>query len=107
MKRDELRDTLIDEIDATFDDDGVERVERLVDELMPHIDAHVEAALKAQREPVLGRVVTRLEAAWDDGNAMGLDGWVGPGRGTEPDEHAIQQRRRLVDRLTDEVTDDA
>lgn len=37
-----------------------------------------------------------IEGAWDDGNAMGLDGWVGPGRGEMPDDHAINERRRCV-----------
>ncbi|MFE3052313.1 hypothetical protein [Nocardia sp. NPDC059239] len=38
-----------------------------------------------------------LEDAWDDGNAAGLDGWVGPGRGTEPvDEDAILRRGRAT-----------
>ena len=41
-----------------------------------------------------------LGAAWDDGNAVGLDGWVGPGRGTEPvDDHAIQKREETVAKL--------
>lgn len=49
------------------------------------------------------RAVSLLEAAWDDGNAMGLDGWVGPERGTEPDDHAIRTRERKVDSLVDEL----
>lgn len=41
-----------------------------------------------------------LGAAWDDGNAVGLDGWVGPGRGTEPvDDHAVQKREETVAKL--------
>lgn len=40
---------------------------------------------------------TVLENAWDDGNAAGLDGWVGPGRGIEPvDEDAILRRQRAT-----------
>ena len=43
-----------------------------------------------------------IEAAllrmWDDGNATGLDGWVGPDRGSEPDDYAIEVRRKRVDR---------
>jgi hypothetical protein len=42
-------------------------------------------------------VEAALRAAWDDGNAMGLDGWIGPERGEEPDEHAIEGRRRFVE----------
>lgn len=59
-----------------------------------------------------------LEAIWDDGNAVGLDGWVGPGRGTEPvDEYAIQARARAIEKhaaalrrqgpITDEVVEAA
>ncbi|MFE3059098.1 hypothetical protein [Nocardia sp. NPDC059239] len=45
-----------------------------------------------------------LEDVWDDGNASGLDGWVGPGRGTEPvDEQAISNRRRVVDKALREL----
>ena len=39
-----------------------------------------------------------LGMAWDDGNATGLDGWVGPGRGTEPDPEGIDARERYLDR---------
>lgn len=39
-----------------------------------------------------------LESSWDDGNAKGLDGWVGPGRGTEPDDEAIRDRERYVEK---------
>lgn len=38
-----------------------------------------------------------LGEAWDDGNAVGLDGWVGPNRGTEPDGEAIRLRRQYLD----------
>lgn len=35
--------------------------------------------------------------AWDDGNASGLDGWVGPGRGAgEVDHEAQHARTRMV-----------
>lgn len=35
--------------------------------------------------------------AWDDGNASGLDGWVGPGRGAgEVDREAQHARTRLI-----------
>ena len=46
-----------------------------------------------------------LGRAWDDGNAVGLDGWVGPGRGTEPvDREAVTAREREVDGLLADVT---
>ena len=36
-----------------------------------------------------------LERVWDDGNATGLDGWIGPGRGAgEVDDQAVANRRR-------------
>lgn len=44
-----------------------------------------------------------IAQAWDDGNALGLDGWVGPERGEEPDEHAIRQREKIVDRIAESV----
>ena len=48
-----------------------------------------------------------IEAAllrmWDDGNATGLDGWVGPDRGSEPDDYAIEVRRKRVDRELDKL----
>ncbi len=45
----------------------------------------------------LGRL---LEAAWDDGNGTGLDGWVGPGRGAGAiDPEAVQARTRTVNKL--------
>lgn len=34
---------------------------------------------------------------------MGLDGWIGPGRGEEPDSHAISRREKQIDKLTDEI----
>ena len=52
-------------------------------------------------------VEAALLAAWDDGNALGLDGWIGPERGEDPDEHAIRRReeyvRKALDRLAGEV----
>ena len=59
--------------------------------------------LLAAVEAVMGRLPSLLEAAWDDGNALGLDGWTGPERGEEPDEHAIRRRARLRSKLVDEA----
>ena len=39
------------------------------------------------------------------GNAVGLDGWVGPERGEEPDDHAIHERERYVRKLVAELLD--
>lgn len=59
--------------------------------------------LRAYCDAVTARSAALFEAAWDEGNAMGLDGWTGPKRGTEPDEYATVRRERTVDRLTDEL----
>lgn len=67
-------------------------------------DARVRAEAGAQAWRMAAiRSAPLLEAAWDEGNAMGLDGWTGPGRGEDPDDHAIQRRRRTVDHLADEL----
>ena len=47
------------------------------------------------------RLVGALGDAWDDGNATGLDGWVGPGRGAEVDQEAIHIRDRFIRRALD------
>ena len=42
-----------------------------------------------------------LGDVWDDGNASGLDGWVGPGRGTLPvDDQAVWNRDRAIRKYT-------
>lgn len=47
------------------------------------------------RAQLVGLIEHELERVWDDGNATGLDGWTGPGRGAgEVDAYAIQQRHR-------------
>lgn len=62
---------------------------------MSAVDQGLDAAVqRAQR---------LIAQAWDDGNALGLDGWVGPERGEEPDEHAIRQREKIVDRIAESV----
>lgn len=41
-----------------------------------------------------------LGEAWDDGNATGLDGYVGPGRGAgEVDPEAVHARERVIEKL--------
>ena len=67
-------------------------------------DAEFVAAAR-QLVPELVTEVKRLREAlseaWDDGNGTGLDGWVGPGRGTLPiDEQAVYNRTRCLDKLT-------
>lgn len=51
-------------------------------------------------EAVLGEL-------WDQGNAVGLDGWVGPGRGAgEVDDEAVRERQRAVQRALDQLAVD-
>lgn len=65
--------------------DQIEGIERLRD------------LLAALSTPPADDVREVLEAIWDDGNATGLDGWVGPGRGTRPvDSEAIEARSRAI-----------
>lgn len=61
--------------------------------------AHDIAAVIVSQFAVLTRPAVRraLTDAWDDGNGTGLDGWVGPGRGMEPDEEGIYRRDRYVE----------
>lgn len=52
----------------------------------------------------LGEIHRLLCEVWDDGNASGLDGWVGPGRGTEPvDDQAVFNRDRCILRVMGEL----
>lgn len=45
-----------------------------------------------------------LGAVWDDGNASGLDGWTGPGRGSgEIDDEAVRARKRAVRKAIEEL----
>lgn len=47
------------------------------------------------RPRVVGIIEGELERTWDAGNASGLDGWIGPGRGAgEVDDYAVSQRQR-------------
>lgn len=57
--------------------------------------AAIDGRQDAQHPP-LG-IEAALEYAWDDGNASGLDGWTGPGRGAgEVDQQAIYNRDRAI-----------
>lgn len=60
---------------------------------------HAELAL-AEVERLRGQVERfehDLGEAWDDGNATGLDGWVGPGRGADYIDHeAVNARERFI-----------
>lgn len=57
---------------------------------VPELQAEPTDALVEEALAWIGR-------AWDDGNATGLDGWVGPGRGAgEVDSEAQHARTRLI-----------
>lgn len=78
-------------------DDGVRESWRVV------ARAALEAAVPLIAAAALRSVLDMrhdFEAVWDDGNATGLDGWTGPGRGSgEVDDYAIRARERAVNRL--------
>lgn len=44
-----------------------------------------------------------LYRAWDEGNAVGLDGWIGPKRSEGPDNYAIYARNRYVPEAADRL----
>ena len=47
----------------------------------------------------------KFNKAWDDGNAVGLDGWVGPGRGSgEVDPEAARARERVIRQAEDALS---
>lgn len=57
------------------------------------------ARLRAALERVTGAAVTEFGRVWDEGNAVGLDGWIGPNRGAgEVDDEAIRYRSRDTER---------
>ncbi|WP_162625528.1 hypothetical protein [Mycolicibacterium llatzerense] len=63
------------------------------------ISGYVEEAStgspSVDRPQLVGSIEGELERVWDEGNATGLDGWIGPGRGAgEVDDQAVANRRR-------------
>lgn len=72
--------------------------ERVVTAAQAVVDAVLADAHAAVERVLADRVELALDA-WDDGNATGLDGWVGPMRGTTPvDEEAIRARWKFAER---------
>lgn len=60
------------------------------------------AAPSATREDV--DLTAAIAGVWDDGNAVGLDGWTGPERGSdEVDDYAVRARERAVRRALDAI----
>jgi hypothetical protein len=56
------------------------------------------------RPQVVGLIKGELGRVWDDGNATGLDGWIGPGRGAgEVDAYAESQRERDTNGALDRI----
>jgi len=63
--------------------------------------AEIIAVLEASKPTVVDREA--LGEAWDDGNAAGLDGYIGPGRGAgDVDPEAVFARERVLNKLTAE-----
>lgn len=66
--------------------------------------AAANLAHQVSRAQLVGLIEHELERVWDDGNASGLDGWIGPGRGAgEVDEYAVQQRHRDTHSALDRI----
>jgi hypothetical protein len=65
--------------------------------------AELEAA-----QPDPARIERALIEAWDDGNATGLDGYAGPGRGAgDIDAEAVYNRDRVIRKVLAELTTQA
>lgn len=58
--------------------------------------------------PTHDRMIELIGEAWDDGNSVGLDGWVGPGRGSnEVDEEALRARSRAIKHAKEKINGDS
>lgn len=78
-------------------DKGCDRLNELyvMHAVLEHALSRIAELEAAQRPP--DEIEAALEYAWDDGNASGLDGWTGPGRGAgEVDKQAIYNRDRAI-----------
>jgi len=53
-------------------------------------------ALEAAAPHMLPDLAAIVGEAWDDGNCVGLDGWVGPARGEPVDRDALSYRERAI-----------
>lgn len=63
---------------------------------MPNRIKELEQEVRDARADERQKIAETLGLAWDDGNAVGLDGWIGPTRGEEPDLEGISARDRVV-----------
>jgi hypothetical protein len=89
-------------------DDGHNGIECKPDRVLAD---SVRAALVAARPylmPTREELKDVVGQAWDDGNAMGLDGYVGPNRGAgDVDHEAERGRERMVSRVLALLNGDA
>lgn len=64
------------------------------------VRAEIKARRTVQGEPsdaLIEEALAWIGRAWDDGNASGLDGWIGPGRGAGMvDREAQHARTRMI-----------
>ncbi|QFP97026.1 hypothetical protein SEA_SUERTE_55 [Gordonia phage Suerte] len=94
---------LVDRLLAELDD--VTRIAEDRFETMAEYKDDASEALATLKQ-VRDALLALLDEAWDDGNASGLDGWVGPGRGAgEIDDEAVRSRRRSTERLLSRTFD--
>lgn len=93
--------------DAQFDAAAPELVRDLLEEVTTKnevLDTVLASAGRyhAERDALRAKLPGLLGSAWDDGNAAGLDGWIGPGRGAgEVDDEAVRARERFIRRTLD------
>lgn len=60
------------------------------------------ARYHTERDALRANLPDLLGSAWDDGNAAGLDGWIGPNRGAgDVDDEAVRARERFIRRTLD------
>ncbi|SHU65925.1 Uncharacterised protein [Mycobacteroides abscessus subsp. abscessus] len=67
-------------------------------------DLPTPSPLRDDRPRIVELLRVELEQLWDEGNATGLDGWIGPGRGAAgTDPEAVDQREKNVNRALDRI----
>ncbi|AEK09177.1 hypothetical protein FGG23_gp081 [Mycobacterium phage Ibhubesi] len=95
-------------VEAHYQDDRNAEFVAQARTLVPELIAEVErksaqlAEWRAQYDAIDAeneRLRAALGDAWDDGNATGLDGWIGPGIGDSRgvDDQAVYNRNRFLD----------
>jgi len=66
------------------------------DHFMPTARKRAREHLEAAAPHMLPDLAAIVGEAWDDGNCVGLDGWVGPARGEPVDRDALSYRERAI-----------